>query len=92
MGTEEFAEDQKPSPPRILVGVDGSDDAMRAVMYALGTAERTGHDIWLVHAVDENARAFYIRHGLEPARTDPLHLMILIKDIVAAIDAANANQ
>jgi len=53
MGTEEFAEDQKPSPPRILVGVDGSDDAMRAVMYALGTAERTGHDIWLVHAVDD---------------------------------------
>ena len=53
MTTEEFPEGQKPSPPRILVGVDGSDDAMRAVMYALGTAERTGHDIWLVHAVDD---------------------------------------
>src|SRR5665811_1472059 len=57
MDTEEFAEDQKPSPPRILVGVDGSDDAMRAVMYALGTAERTGHDIWLVHAVDDGVLA-----------------------------------
>ena len=53
MSTEEFAEDQTPSPPRILVGVDGSDDAMRAVKYALGTAERTGSDIWLVHAVDD---------------------------------------
>lgn len=53
MSTEQRAGSQKPSPPRILVGVDGSDDAMRAVMYALGTAERTGHDIWLVHAVDD---------------------------------------
>jgi len=53
MSTGEFAEDQKPPSPRILVGVDRSDDAMRAVMYALGTAERTGHDIWLVHAVDD---------------------------------------
>jgi nucleotide-binding universal stress UspA family protein len=53
MSTDEFAEGQLPSPPRILVGVDGSDDAMRAVMYALGTAERTGYDIWLVHAVDD---------------------------------------
>jgi nucleotide-binding universal stress UspA family protein len=53
MSTEEFHEGQNPSTPRILVGVDGSDDAMRAVMYALGTAERTGYDIWLVHAVDD---------------------------------------
>lgn len=53
MTNDEFAEGQNPSPSRILVGVDGSDDAMRAVMYALGTAERTGYDIWLVHAVDD---------------------------------------
>jgi hypothetical protein len=35
----------------------------------------------LVHASDEDARSLYRRHGLEPSPTDPLHLMILIKDI-----------
>ncbi|MBI4900138.1 MAG: universal stress protein [Actinobacteria bacterium] len=53
MSSDQQAGSSSPSRPRILVGVDGSDDAMRAVMYALGTAERTGHDIWLVHAVDD---------------------------------------
>lgn len=52
MSTKDNALDRK-SSPRILVGIDGSEDAMRAVMYALGTAERTGYDIWLVHAVDD---------------------------------------
>jgi hypothetical protein len=31
---------------------------------------------------------FYIRHGLEASPADPLHLMILIKDIATALDAA----
>lgn len=53
MSTEENTEAQTPSSPRILVGVDGSDDAMRAVKFALGTAERTDQEIWLVHAVDD---------------------------------------
>ena len=34
------------------------------------------------------ARAFYVRHGLEPSPSDPLHLMILTKDIAAALAAA----
>lgn len=38
---------------RILVGIDGSDDALRAAQYARGTAERTGSDVWLVHALDD---------------------------------------
>jgi hypothetical protein len=42
----------------------------------------------LVHAVDENAAAFYLRHGLQASPTDPRHLMILVKDIAAALDAA----
>jgi hypothetical protein len=42
-------------------------------------------------AIDDNARAFYLRHGLERSRTDPFHLMILIKDI-AALHAARQDR
>jgi len=28
----------------------------------------------LVHAQDEDARRVYLKHGLEPSPTDPLHL------------------
>ena len=56
MSTEENTEAKTPSTPRILVGVDGSDDAMRAVKFALGTAERTGQDIWLVIRLGRNTR------------------------------------
>ena len=38
--------------------------------------------------IDDNARAFYRRHGLQSSPTDPLHLMIPIKDIAAALNAA----
>ena len=54
----------------------------------LAASETIGVRAMLVHAIDENARKFYLHHGLEPSRTDPLHLMILIKDIAAAINAA----
>jgi hypothetical protein len=43
----------------------------------------------LVHAIDEHARAFYLRHGLAPSVSDPLHRMILMKDIAAALNAAS---
>lgn len=34
----------------------------------------------LVHAKNDEARAFYARYGFEPSPTDPLHLMLLMKD------------
>jgi GNAT superfamily N-acetyltransferase len=61
-------------------------DAMLRTLGASGTiAVRT----MFVHAIDEQARAFYLRYGLEPSPSDPLHLMILIKDIAAALSAAS---
>jgi len=63
-----------------------------AMSRTLAASETIGVRAMLVHAIDENARAFHIRHGLEPSRTDPLHLMMLIKDIVVAINAANPSQ
>ena len=63
-----------------------------AMTRTLAASETIGVRAMLVHAIDRNAREFYIRHGLEPSGTDPLHLMILIKDIVVAINAANPSQ
>lgn len=60
-------------------------DAMLRTLTASGTV---GVRAMLVHAIDEEARAFYIRHGLEPSPTDPMHVMILIKDIAKALNAA----
>jgi GNAT superfamily N-acetyltransferase len=60
-----------------------------AMVRALAAAETIGVRALVVHAIDEDARAFYRRHGLEPSPSDPLHLMILTKDITAALgDAA----
>jgi GNAT superfamily N-acetyltransferase len=60
-------------------------DAMRR---ALTAAEQVGIRVLVVHALDERAAAFYARQGLAPSTTDPQHLMILIKDIRAALDAS----
>jgi GNAT superfamily N-acetyltransferase len=58
-----------------------------AITRTLGAADTIGVRVMLVHAIDDEARAFYLRYGLEPSPTDPLHLMILIKDIATALDA-----
>jgi GNAT superfamily N-acetyltransferase len=60
-----------------------------AMSRTLAAAETIGVRAMLVHAIDDDARRFYLRHGLEPSPTDELHLMILIKDIAAALDAAS---
>ena len=59
-----------------------------AMMRTLAAAETIGVRAMLVHAVDEDAAAFYLRHGLEASPTDPRHLMVRVKDIAAALDAA----
>ena len=41
--------------PRILVGVDGSKDGLRAVRYAMRAAELADADLWIVNVVDELA-------------------------------------
>ena len=62
-------------------------DAMTRTAAAAG---RFGIRALLVHAMHEQARAFYLRHGLERSPTDDLHLMILVKDIRAALKAASS--
>jgi GNAT superfamily N-acetyltransferase len=58
-------------------------DAMQRTLLVAGGA---GIRLLLVHAVDEEARAFYLHHGFEASPSDPLNLQLLIKDIRATIE------
>lgn len=44
-------------------------------------ADAVGVACVLVHAKDEDAKRFYLRYGFEPSPTDPLHLVLLLKDV-----------
>ena len=63
-----------------------------AMTRTLAAGETIGVRAVLVHAIDEDAAAFYVRHGLEASPTDPRHLMILIKDIAASLNAASQDR
>jgi hypothetical protein len=52
-----------------------------AMTRTLAAAETIGVRAMLVHAIDQDAARFYLRHGLEASPTEPRHRMILIKDI-----------
>ncbi|MGH2940254.1 MAG: GNAT family N-acetyltransferase [Solirubrobacterales bacterium] len=57
-----------------------------AMQRTLLVAEETGIRLLLVHAVDEEARGFYLHYGFEPSPSDPMNLQLLIKDIRATIE------
>ncbi|MBI1790547.1 MAG: GNAT family N-acetyltransferase [Acidobacteria bacterium] len=48
-------------------------------------AEMIGVRALLVHAIDENAKRFYPHFNFEPSPVDPMHLMLLIKDLRALL-------
>ncbi|MEX2195728.1 MAG: GNAT family N-acetyltransferase [Thermoleophilaceae bacterium] len=56
-----------------------------AMLRVLGAAESIGIRVLLVHAKDPAAREFYERYDFEPSPTDPLHLLLLLKDVRAAL-------
>ena len=57
-----------------------------AVLRTLQAADSIGVRAILIHAKHEQARAWYEQYGFEPSPTDPLHLMLLMKDLRAFID------
>jgi GNAT superfamily N-acetyltransferase len=63
-----------------------------AMLRTVSAADAIGVRVMLVHALDDNARRFYLRHGLEPSPTDPLHLMILVGDIVASMGSTTRDR
>jgi GNAT superfamily N-acetyltransferase len=60
-------------------------DALRR---ALAGAEAIGGRAFLVHAKDEEARAYYERFGMEASPTNPLHLFLPFKDVRTSLNDA----
>ena len=58
-------------------------DAAKRVIHA---AEAIGIRGLLVHALSEDAKAFYITLGLEVSPLDPMTLMVTITDLQSALD------
>lgn len=54
---------------------------VEALARSAAAAEAIGARVVLVNAVNECAKAFYTRYGFEPSPTDPLHLIMPMKDI-----------
>ena len=57
-----------------------------AITRVVAAAEIVGVRALLVHAMHEQARTFYAHFDFEPSPTDPLHLLLLIKDARALLD------
>jgi GNAT superfamily N-acetyltransferase len=56
-----------------------------AIARSVAAAEIVGVRALLVHALHDEARAFYLHFDFEPSPTDPLHLLLLMKDARAAL-------
>lgn len=52
-----------------------------ALARSVSAADVIGARAVLVHAKGERARSFYARYGFESSPTDPLHLVLLMKDV-----------
>jgi GNAT superfamily N-acetyltransferase len=62
-----------------------------ALLRIAGAAGQIGVRAVLVHAIDEEAKAFYRRFDFEESPTDPLHLMLLMKDLRALLRRAGSD-
>ena len=92
-GATKRARRNQPDPlPAVLLGrlaVDvkhqgqglGAELLKHFILKSLEVAQITGVRVFLVHAKDDEAASFYLRHGFEPSPIDDLTLMLLVKDI-----------
>jgi hypothetical protein len=55
-----------------------------AMLRTLQAADIAGIRAFAVHAKDDEARAFYEAFDFVPSPTDPLHLLMLMRDLKAA--------
>ena len=56
-----------------------------AMLRTLQAADIAGIRAFVVHAKDDEAKAFYERYDFEAAPTDPYHLHMLLKDARASL-------
>lgn len=56
-----------------------------AISRTLVAAETIGVRVLLVHAASEETRTFYLHYDFEPSPTDPMHLMLMLKDARRAV-------
>lgn len=56
-----------------------------ALSRALDASDAIGARAVLVHAIDDQAAAFYRKFGFEPSPLDPKQLMLLMKDLRATL-------
>jgi GNAT superfamily N-acetyltransferase len=56
-----------------------------ALSRALAASDAIGARAILVHAIDEQAAAFYQKFGFEPSPLDPKQLLLLMKDLRATL-------
>ena len=52
-----------------------------AILRTLAAADIAGIRAFMVHAKDDEAKAFYERYGFAPSSSDPYHLFVLLKDL-----------
>ena len=63
-----------------------------ALLRANEAAEELGIRVMLVHAKHERASRWYRRFGFEESPTDPLHLVLLMKDLRAFLAAPESQE
>ena len=63
----------------------GSHLLRDAITRSVAAADLIGVRAILVHALHDEARAFYAHFGFEPSPTDPMHLLLPIKDVRALL-------
>ena len=59
-----------------------------AILRTLQVAGHVGVRALLAHALDQRAADFYARYDFQPSPTDPLHMLLLLKDARALIRTA----
>jgi GNAT superfamily N-acetyltransferase len=64
----------------------GSHLLRDAIIRSVRIADQLGVRAILVHALNEEARQFYLRYDFETSPTDDLHLFLLIKDAQELVD------
>jgi GNAT superfamily N-acetyltransferase len=58
----------------------GADLLSNAVLRAIGAADTVGVRAILVHAISDQAKTFYEKHGFRPSPIEPMTLMITIDE------------